>query len=237
MNCLTVENLTVEYSGRRVLGPISWKPEGRLVGIIGPNGVGKTTLLMAIAGVTHRKGRVSTCSRPAFMPAQPMVDPLARVRDVIAAGLYGVSPDPNHVSHIIERMGIEGFLDRRFGSLSSGEKRLVCIARTLARKSKVVLLDEPLSFLDVSNQARVLQVLREYAEMVEGVVLATTHELHYLVYFDTILLLFKGRVAYSGDPASLGGEVLERVYGVEIEMLHPGIFVPKPLLEGRPSGR
>jgi len=227
--CLSATRLRVEAGGATILGPIDFSvPPATLAAVIGPNGSGKTTLLRAAAGLTRYKGRVDTCDRPAYMPAVPQVDPLALARDVLKAGLYGAPASFEHAVEQARTLGVEWLLERMFHTLSSGEKRLVCIARALARRSKLALLDEPLAFLDVSNQARVLQVLRDYARGRGAAVLASTHELHYIRFFDHVIVLEGGRKRYEGPPEGLSKDLLEEIYGVELEEPAPGVYVLPP---------
>ncbi len=235
--CIWARDLTVDAGGKRILDHVSLHvPRQRLVAIIGPNGSGKTTLLRALAGIISHEGQVRVCEPYSYMPAQPQVDPLALSVDVVKAGLYGSQGSLEEAMDWARKLGVDELVYRRFSTLSSGEKRLVCILRALARRPIALLLDEPLSFLDVSNQALVLRVLREYARLRGASVIVTTHELHYLSYFDEILLLDGGRVRFQGPPEELGEEVIEDVYGVKVVMLKPGVFVPAELL-GKASAR
>lgn len=229
--CIIAKELSVEAAGFIILDSIQLSiPPSRLAAIIGPNGSGKTTLLRALAGVVGYKGKTQVCKPHSYMPAQPQIDPLALAIDVVKAGLYGASGGLDEAIRWAPRLGVEGLLHKRFSILSSGEKRLVCLLRALARRPRALLLDEPLSFLDVSNQALVLRVLREYAQARSAAVLVSTHELHYLSYFDEIIVLDRGRTRFQGPPEKLGEDVVEEVYGVKVKMLRPGVFVPAELL-------
>jgi len=227
--CLAARQLTVTAGGETILGPIDFSvPPSTLAAVIGPNGSGKTTLLRAAAGLIAYRGSIEACDKPAYMPAVPQVDPLALALDVLKAGLYGSSVGVEQAVEEAEKLGVGSLLERMFHTLSSGEKRLVCIARALSRRSRLLLLDEPLAFLDVSNQARVLRALRDYAREKRAAVLASTHELHYLRFFDHVILLRGGSKAYEGPPGGLDKSLLEEVYGVELEEPAPGVYVLPP---------
>ncbi len=231
--CVEARGLTVEAGGRKILDGIEVRVErGELAAIIGPNGSGKTTLLRALSGTTRYRGSVEVCKPHSYMPAQPEVDPLALSIDVIRAGLYGTGSTVRDAEPWATKLGVEALLYRRFSTLSSGEKRLICLVRALARKPKALLLDEPLSFLDVSNQALALRTLREYATSRRAAILVSTHEIHYLSYFDKVVLISGGRIRYAGPPSGMEEETLESVYGVPVVMLRPGVFIPRDLIEG-----
>ena len=192
--------------------------------IAGPNGAGKTTLLRAIAGIIGYEGRIEVCGMQprlasrhiAYSPATPSYDPWARVIDVMEAGIYGAqrSLDPRDAASYLRQVGLDGYLDRRFGELSSGEQKLVDIARSLARRPKVLLLDEPLAFLDLRNQARILRLLRELSRTTT--VIATMHELHFLDISDQVLLLDEGSLVYAGNPKEIPLSLLAKVYRTRI---------------------
>ena len=221
-NRLVVRNVSVTIQGRTILDNISLNLEPGIHSLVGPNGAGKTTLLRSIAGIIDYKGEILYNGRPpdssniAYSPATPIVDPLALVSDVLKAGVYNSRGDFQTAVRYLHQLGLSDYMDRRYSSLSSGEQRLVWIARTLGRKAKVVLLDEPLSFLDVRNQSVLLETLRKYVEEHDAIILLTTHEIHYIWYFDSVSVMNKGVLVYSGEPSRLSKEILEETYNVRL---------------------
>ena len=225
MNCvLEGKNISVKANGRVILDNVSFAFGPGLNAIVGPNGAGKSTLLKAIAGLTGYTGEIRFCGsrieslrgRASYMPATPVVDPLATVRDVLEAGLYGTSLSVEAALGVLEEFLPLGYSSRRFLTLSSGEQRLVCIARALARNSRVVLLDEPLSFLDVKNQVKILNYIKKYAERSKAIVLAAIHEIHYLHAFQRIMLLDKGKACFQGTTNDLKRELIENIYDLKL---------------------
>ena len=239
MNCiLEGEKISVKANGRVILSDISFAFGPGLNAIVGPNGAGKSTLLKVIAGLTGYTGKLRFCGskieslkgRVSYMPATPVVDPLATVRDVLEAGLYGTSQSTEAALGILEEFLPLEYFTRRFLTLSSGEQRLVCIARALARNSRVVLLDEPLSFLDVKNQVKILNYIKKYTREYSAIVLAAIHEIHYLHAFQRIMLIDGGKAYFQGTTNDLKRELIEKIYGIEIlEVNEKGYrsFIPK----------
>ena len=226
MECgLSLRDVTVKTNrDKEIIRGITLQLDKGIHAIAGPNGAGKTTLLKAIAGIQDHSGTVEYCgektseirSKISYMPATPVIDPLATVYDVLRAGLYNSRGNLEYAVKYLKLLRIDHLLHRRFTSLSSGEQRLVCLTRALARVPSLLLLDEPLSFLDVRNQVAVIKLLRRYSMERDAVVLLTTHEIHYLWAFDTVTIISEGSLAYHGDPSSLSKDLLERVYGIEL---------------------
>ena len=165
-----------------------------------------------------------------YVPASIEVDKWARVGEVFKAAAYG--SQYHSLDGLPGRLSIvRGWLHRRFGELSSGEQRLALIGAALSRRPKLVVADEPLSFLDVGNQLAILEIFREASSAMT--VVMTTHELMYIGYADTVTLVSRGRIVYHGDPSRLDGRLVEDVYGVDIISVDvDGVtyFIPKSRL-------
>ncbi|MEB3774082.1 MAG: ABC transporter ATP-binding protein [Desulfurococcales archaeon] len=220
-----VEGRRLEYrsGGRTILevGEAVYGPGG-LHMVIGPNGAGKTTLLRVLIGLAGRGDR-SICSMDpgrarrllSYIPAHIDADRWARVEEVLYAAIQSSRGSRESMEEASRLLGVDRLWGRRFGELSSGEQRLVMVAAGIARRPEVLIADEPLSFLDIRNQASVIRAFRRLSEGVT--ILMTTHELLYIGYADTVTLLQGGRVLYNGPPDSLGEDLLARVYGVKVQ--------------------
>lgn len=200
---------------------------GELVALIGPNGAGKTSLLRALAGIEPDAGEVVIeqewlkSAAPArrmrllsFLPAtRSLVWPIS-ARDVIALGL--TNPDPERVEQLVGLLELEPFADRAVNSLSTGERSRVLLARTLAARARLLLLDEPLANLDPYWVLRVLDLLRQAAKETACAVIASLHDLGQGAAFDRVVLVDGGHVTADGRPADvLSSHALVEAFGVE----------------------
>ena len=165
---LEVDHIGVSFSGRRILDDVSFAiRNGEFTGLIGSNGVGKTTLLRIILGLQPAdSGQVRVLGAPlssrnrslGYVPQKVVLDPdvPVRARDLVALGLdaqrYGFGRRTREQRDLVERMlhdvDAERFADSRVGSLSGGEQQRVLIAHALICRPKLLLLDEPLANLD-----------------------------------------------------------------------------------------
>lgn len=186
---------------------------GEKIALIGPNGSGKTTLLRALAGIdddassVYIQGESLTLVPPArrakllaFLPASRDVRWPIPVRDVIALGL--AKPDPARVDQLLERLRLTDLAERPIDRLSTGERARALLARALADRPRLLLLDEPLSNLDPAWALRTLDLLDGIASEGCGIALAL-HDLSLIGRFDRVWMLDHGRLVADLPPAKL----------------------------------
>jgi iron complex transport system ATP-binding protein len=187
---------------------------GERIAVIGPNGAGKTSLLRALAGIELDEGKVTIAGEdvaaapPArrmrllsFLPAtRSLVWPIS-ARDVIALGSPG--PEPRRVEDLIAALQLEELADRPVNRLSTGERSRVLLARALAARPRLLLLDEPLSNLDPYWVLRTLEILRDTVPEDAGAVIASLHDLAQLDAFDRALLVDDGQIVADGEPGAV----------------------------------
>jgi iron complex transport system ATP-binding protein len=191
--------------------------EGELVCLVGPNGSGKTSLLHALAGIGHPSGtvrmdgldprRLGPARRPAFLtylPATRDVHWPLLARDLIALGGGGGAA--------FASLELSPLLDRRIDTLSTGERSRILIARALAPRPKLLLLDEPTANLDPLWQIRLMELVREEISQSGRAALVAIHDLDAASrYADRILVMDHGRIAAEG----LDGPHVAEIFGIE----------------------
>jgi ABC-type Mn2+/Zn2+ transport system ATPase subunit len=234
--------VTAGYGARVALADVSLTiPRGSLLAVIGPNGAGKSTLLKTVAGLLRpMSGTVEVLGGPpgreakriAYVPQAEMVDwafPVT-VGDVVMMGrvpLIGIgrSPAANDRAAVLgalETVGMVEARDRQVGALSGGQRRRVFLARALAARPDLYLLDEPVTGVDVTTQEDLMDILA--AEAAAGrTVVATTHDLASAAHHFHQAAFVNGRIVAFG-PADLvmDGDLLAATYGGHVIVLPAG---------------
>jgi ABC-type multidrug transport system ATPase subunit len=197
---------------------------GEFVGLVGPNGSGKTTVLELVAGLrTPDAGRID---RPdaersvAYLPQSPAFRPGFTARETVGyyAGLVDADPDP---VDYLARVGLADAADRRVEALSGGMTRLLGLAQALVGDPPVVVLDEPTSGLDPDMADRIFDVLAELLAA-DRVLFVASHDLAAVeAHANRVLLLAGGRVRLEGSPARIreatGTETLRAAFSAALD--------------------
>ncbi|MFB6664443.1 heme ABC transporter ATP-binding protein [Streptomyces parvus] len=241
--------LSVRLGQRQVLDSVDLTAHaGEVVALVGPNGAGKSTLLAALAAdLAPASGEVRIDSRPAAAWSAPelalrrSVLPQAAVlsfpfpvEDVVRmgrapwAGTEREDEDDAAVTAAMAATEVTRFAARPFSALSGGEKARVALARVLAQRAPLMLLDEPTAALDLRHQELVLRICRERAAAGDAVVVVL-HDLGLAAaYADRVAVLHDGRIAELGPPeAVFSGELLGEVYRQPVEVFpHPRTGTP-----------
>lgn len=246
MAFIEVKDLCFAYNGRDVLSDVSFPvKEGKVTGIIGPNGSGKSTLLRLICGaLTPRSGAVTLAGKDvrgyapkmlartvALVPQHSQTDFDFTVLDVVLMGRhpwlgrfrYETAGDLDVARESMAQSGIAHLADRSVTRLSGGEWQRVVIARAFAQRTQVLLLDEPVSNLDIRHQLGVMELVRASADKDGVTAVCVLHDLNLaLHYCDSIAMLDGGRLRAFGPPSCVTEEAVEEAYGVKlVQMPHP----------------
>lgn len=232
---LSISDLAVRYRSREALAGISLPDmrAGELIALAGPNAAGKSTLLKAVAGLVAATGRVllrgrdclawSARERAAhigFMPQTLPEDTWLTVLEATLSALRGneaghTREHERQALRVIEHLGIGELALRPLMQLSGGQRQLAALAQTVVRGSPLVLLDEPVSALDLAHQWQVMSVARRLAD--EGrIVIVVLHDLTLAAQWaDRVAILHQRRIHAFGPPAEvITDTALRAVWGV-----------------------
>jgi len=234
--CITVKNLRVSYHQQLALDTVSVEiPSGKITGIIGPNGSGKTTFLKAILGlISAQQGSVQFLGKPlneardqiAYVPQRESVDwdfP-ASVYDIVSMGRLNPkkwwqkvsAADRVVIDNAIRQVDLVEFQHRQIGQLSGGQQQRVFLARALAQQASVILMDEPFVGVDMASQEAILNVLQQLRDSGKSIVIIH-HDLSTVAtYFDYVLLMDNRLVKAGPTKEILQPEILSQAYGSSI---------------------
>lgn len=247
---LRIENLTFGYDNRHILQDLNLHmAAGRFIAILGVNGSGKSTLLKNLNGILQpQSGTILVDSKDlktmsgnniarhiGYMP-QKSTPSSCTVFDAVLLGRkphisWSVSEkDLKVVTDTLLRLGLEDYALRRTTELSGGEMQKVVIARALAQEPKILLLDEPISHLDIKNQMDTLSLLKRITAELQLTVVVVIHDLSLALRFaDRFVLLKNGTLYAEGDQRTITAKNIKEVFHIDAEIHHIGgvpIVVP-----------
>jgi zinc/manganese transport system ATP-binding protein len=238
-----LDGAAASVGGRTVWSDVSLRVRaGEFVAVLGPNGVGKSTLLKAVLGLQPlsagdlrvlgaRPGRNN--SRIGYLPQRRAFDPATRIRgvDIVRLGWDGDRwgmPIPgrrrraaaDRVREVIGTVGAESYADRPIGQCSGGEQQRLLIAQALVRDPDLLVLDEPLDSLDVTNQASVSALIRSVCRARDVAVLLVAHDVNpILPALDQVIYLAHGGAVMGAPEEVITADTLTMLYGTPIDVL------------------
>jgi ABC-type Mn2+/Zn2+ transport system ATPase subunit len=223
-------DLAAGYGGKPVIHGVTFAAAaGETVVVLGPNGGGKTTLFRALLGeIEPVTGHAELRGRTAYVAQtdRTSLDFPVSALDValmgaLAHGRWWLPPsraDRRRAAAALERVGLAGESDTRFGELSGGQRQRVLIARALVQDARILLLDEPLAGVDPASAEGIAALFEELSA--EGrALLVSGHDIHAARRYKRALCLNRRQVAYGPTAETLTREVLEQTYGSEIVVI------------------
>jgi zinc/manganese transport system ATP-binding protein len=240
-NAIVGIGLAAGYGSRTIWSEASFSiPAGSFTAILGPNGAGKSTLIRLILGQLHASaGRLEVLGEPpkrgnpriGYVPQGSTFDPELSIRGLDFVGLgvdghrWGVRlTDRASIAaatkSAISAVGAEAYAERQLGRLSGGEQQRLLLAQALVGQPSLLLMDEPLSHLDVRNQGAIVQLIAEVARKRRLTVLLIAHDVNPLLpHIDHVLYIAQGKLAM-GKPADIiTSESLSAIYSAPVEVL------------------
>lgn len=251
---LHIENVNAWYGRHQVLhdAHVGSLEAGTMVGVIGPNAAGKSTLVKALMGLVTTKGRMqwvhedgrvfdgkalrNICGYvPQDLPGGVALSAFESI--AISAQRYAGLGIPNgtalqRASKACEELGITSIADRNLANLSGGQRQLVSIAQVVATHPQILLLDEPTSALDIHRQVQVLNLMHTISRQDNALVLVVLHDLNLAARLcDKIMVVAGGEITYSGNPDEvITPEVIRTTYELNVEVLnHRGLPLVCPV--------
>ncbi len=235
---IEIKNLNFSYNDKQILKNINFsleKPE--FLCLLGPNGSGKTTLLKNICGLLKvQHGKISfdnkdllklnrkDLSKNVAIVNQNQENPYEYfVKELVEMGTYVLnlkySEKKNFLEEIYKLTEIEEFLDRSINTLSGGEKQRVYLARALGQNTPLLLLDEPISNLDLKHQVIIMELCKTL--VAKGItVICVLHDINFaLNYSDKVILMKKGEIKAFGDKSIVTEELIYEVFEQEVEFI------------------
>jgi len=238
-----LDRAAVRIGGREIWSDATLSIDAQeFVAILGPNGAGKSTLLKALLGVVPLSAGTARVFGHAvrrgndevgYLPQRRRFDPDLRIRavDLVRMGVDGDRwglPLPGarsraideHVRATIKLVGAERYADRPVGELSGGEQQRVLIAQALVSGARMLMLDEPLESLDLSNQQAISELIRGICRDRGVTVLLVAHDVNPILPFvDRVVYVAGGHVLCGRPDEVIRTDILTRLYGAPVEVL------------------
>ncbi|NEB79144.1 ABC transporter ATP-binding protein [Streptomyces sp. SID14478] len=248
MSRLSARDLTLAYEDRTVVHDLELAlPDGEVTVIVGPNACGKSTTLRALGRLLKPAGGSvlldgkSLASVPTkkiaqqigLLPQSPVAPEAISVADLVSRGRQPhqswwqqwSEADEKAVTEAMERTDVAALAERNVDELSGGQRQRVWIAMALAQETDILLLDEPTTFLDISHQVEVLDLVRQLNHDKGRTIALVLHDLNQAArYADHLVAMKEGRIVAEGAPAKVvTAELVREVFGLEC------VVVPDPV--------
>jgi|SRR5690606_4175313 len=238
------EGITAGYDNRTILHDVYMNiPSNKISILIGANGCGKSTLLKTMARlIKPTSGRVTLDGKPihkippkqlarvlGLLPQTPIVPEGITVADLVARGRFPhqtllkgwTTKDYEAVAEAMEIMKITEFADRNIDELSGGQRQRVWIAMALAQQTDILFLDEPTTYLDITYQVEILDLLTDLNRKHGTTIVMVLHDINLSArYADYIFALHNGKLVAEGEPSKvITSELIEDIFGLQCKVI------------------
>lgn len=243
-NAINIKDLKIGYDKKIIIDDLDLSiEEGKVTSIIGPNGCGKSTLLKSIGRILKKeKGEVflldknmdnmkskEIAEKLAILSQNPTAPSELKVEELVSYGRYPHRSNVNKLSRkdkekiewALKVTNTLDFRERELSDLSGGQRQRVWLAMALAQETDILLLDEPTTFLDMSHQLEVLNIVNNLNEKHKCTVVMVLHDInHAAKYSDFIIAMKDGKILYKDEPNSImNKEVLKNIYNIDAELI------------------
>ena len=233
------KNITIKYGDNEVLKDVTIDfPKGKTSTIIGANGCGKSSLLKIVSrAVKPTTGEVIFCGKPlksyntkdlakkiAYLPQIHTSPEDIDVKTLVSYGRFPykkwgrglTQEDIKIIDETIALTGLKSIEDRMLNNLSGGERQRAWIAMTICQQPEIIILDEPITYLDVGYQLEVMEMVKEMGEKLKITIIMVLHDINLAARYSHNILAIKGKqVLKSGTPRSMiTKETMKKVYNI-----------------------
>jgi zinc transport system ATP-binding protein len=214
LQVVNIDNVSYRFNSALVLENISFTVDkGDFVGIIGPNGAGKTTLFRSMLGLLEDyQGRITffgedirknrnILQKIGYIPQKNSTDQgfPATVEEIVSLGITGRRPSKNKINHAIEIVGLFDQKTKRIGELSGGQQQRVLIAKALANEPELLILDEPVTGIDLKTQNKFYVLLKKLNEENKITIIWASHDLDAVKKLANKIACVNRRIFFHGD--------------------------------------
>lgn len=240
---IQVDNMSFSYGEQAVLDCVDlYITEPGFYGVLGPNGSGKTTLLKLLCGILdndlgvikldsidiHQWNRKEIATHIAYVPQQFNMIYDFSVSEIVVMGRHPYhgrfesmsKSEKELVEHALDVTGLQKLKSKSITQLSGGEMQRVIIARALVQDTPVILLDEPISHLDIHYQKEIIHLLKKIAYSQNKIVISVLHDMNIgMNYCDQVYLINEGKIIAGKPSEVLTMDVIEEVYNTKVHMI------------------
>lgn len=243
-NAINIKDLKIGYDKKTIIEELDLSLEkGKITSIIGPNGCGKSTLLKSIGRILKKeKGDIflldknmndmkskEIAEKLAILSQNPTAPSQLKVEELISYGRYPhrtninklSDKDKDKIEWALKVTNTFEFKDRELSDLSGGQRQRVWLAMALAQETDILLLDEPTTFLDMSHQLEVLNIVKKLNDKQGCTVVMVLHDInHAAKYSDFIIAMKDGKILYKDEPnLIMNKKVLKDIYNIDAELI------------------